>query len=131
MPTTFIYRALASQATHSMMALVRPRLFATSLGIAIGLGAAYSSLAAEAQSGDTDAPTESERNRGAASESASTASGETDEGAEDEPTTELAKPASKARHSPTTRTRSGRDDDVFRPSEDISEDFAVSFPVDI
>ena len=37
----------------------------------------------------------------------------------------------KSQHGPRTRKKTGRDDDVFRPSEEISEDFAVSFPVDI
>lgn len=36
-----------------------------------------------------------------------------------------------SQHGPRTRKKTGRDDDVFRPSEEISEDFAVSFPVDI
>ena len=40
-------------------------------------------------------------------------------------------PQSESRHMPTAQKKTGRDDDVFRPSEEISEDFAVSFPVDI
>lgn len=40
-------------------------------------------------------------------------------------------PQAKSGHAPTTRKKTARDDDVFRPSEEISEDFAVSFPVDI
>ena len=40
-------------------------------------------------------------------------------------------PQSQSRHMPTAQKKTGRDEDVFRPSEEISEDFAVSFPVDI
>ena len=32
---------------------------------------------------------------------------------------------------PKTQPKSTRNDGVFKPSEEISEDFAVSFPVDI
>jgi hypothetical protein len=51
------------------------------------------------------------------------------EGAAQEAKTDA--PAPKTRHAPTARKKTSRDDDVFRPSEEISEDFAVSFPADI
>jgi hypothetical protein len=50
----------------------------------------------------------------------------------DNPQVEPAKSPLNSGHAPTKKTTNRkRDEDVFRPSEEISEDFAVSFPVDI
>jgi hypothetical protein len=49
-----------------------------------------------------------------------------------EPTNDDAnKQASKADAATSTIKKGKQNDDIFRPSEEISEDFAVSFPVDI
>ena len=39
--------------------------------------------------------------------------------------------ATKQKRAVVKKTKESRNSDVFRPSEEISEDFAVSFPVDI
>jgi hypothetical protein len=49
-----------------------------------------------------------------------------------EPTNDDAnKQAIKADAATSTIKKGKQNDDIFRPSEEISEDFAVSFPVDI
>jgi hypothetical protein len=49
-----------------------------------------------------------------------------------EPTSDDAnKQATKADAATSTIKKVKQNDDIFRPSEEISEDFAVSFPVDI
>lgn len=69
-----------------------------------------SSVAAQAEDADQDPSTES-------STEASTTNQQSPQQAEKKPAANSAK--------------SAKDTEIFRPSEEISEDFAVSFPVDI
>jgi outer membrane biosynthesis protein TonB len=118
--------------THALLGRLTTALPIGGLLVALLFGSV--ALAAQGDPADRDAPADATTTAESADAAAAPGQAETDTAAarETEPENDAPPPASAGTTPSGTKPAAGKPTpDVFVPTEEISEDYAVSFPVDI